>query len=467
MSLTELKAKLPLITEHLKTFFSGRLYPALVALLTLVGHISGLEFYFNILNMLAACAALMLSSSFVSVLPFMLTVVFQVNLKHSPGVPTWSDYYYTTGKLITIVTLCVLLAAALVCFIARVIAPKIKRDGIKNIPLLLPTSLLCLAFLLNGVGGQWTLSGLIYGTAQVLIYFLLFYIVYYGLEEENSERLFDRITYLALLVSGVIIGEMIFMLATYDGIFVDGSLVKESINLGWGIWNPIAFSLTVLIPLLMRGAMVSDKPWLYLGASVLTWGFAILTLSRNALIFATLTLGACMIIACFKAKKKKAFRIITLSLVGFAAVAALLLFDKIYSIFADLFSRGFSDNGRFTLWKIGIQNFLSAPIFGKGFFSYGETEVFKVAAFIPTLAHNTLVEMLSACGIFGIIAYIFYRISTVMQFIRKPSFDKLMLSLPILVTLAMSLLDNFVFHFYTVFWYLICLAFALKMQKRD
>jgi hypothetical protein len=40
-----------------------------------------------------------------------------------------------------------------------------------------------------------------------------------------------------------------------------------------------------------------------------------------------------------------------------------------------------------------------------------------------------------------------------------------MLSLPIIVTLGMSLIDNFVFHFYTVFWYILCLSVAIKLDS--
>ena len=465
MTVSNFKRDLPILKDKLRAFFEGWAYPLAIALLTLIGHVSGLEFYFNAISMLAVSLALTLSRSFTVALPFMLTVVMQVNLRHSPGVPTWSDYYFTPCKLITVIALILILAASLIYFIIKNVIPKIKSGGVSKIPLFPSLIAFSCALLMNGVGGEWTTAGLIYAIAEVSVYFLLFYIVYYGLSDEPASALMDRLSYLALLVAAVIIGEMIFMFATYDGIFEGGALVKERINLGWAIWNPIGFSLTVTIPLLMRGAMFSRTWWLYLAASILTWGFAVLTLSRNSLIFATLTLGACMIIACFKGNRRRTFRIITLSALIVAALTLILLWSKIASLLGDILERGFSDNGRFELWRIGLGNFLDAPVFGNGFFSYGETDVFEVASFIPTLAHNTFIELLSACGIFGLIAYLYYRISTLKCFVKRPSFDKLMLALPIAVTLGMSLVDNFVFHFYTVFWYLICLAVALKLDR--
>jgi O-antigen ligase len=414
--------------------------------------------------MLAVSLALVISPSFIVALPFMLTVVMQVNLRHSPGVPTWSDYYYTPGKLVTIIILTLILLLALIFFVIKNVIPRVKCHTVSKIPLFYPLAALSVAFLMNGIGGEWTLSGIIYAIAQIAVYVLLFYIVLYGLMQEKTDALLERLSYLALLVAAVIIGEMIFMFATYNGIFENGSLVKERINLGWAIWNPIGFSLTVIIPLLMRGAMLSRRWWLYLLAAVCTWGSAVLTLSRNSLIFATLTLGACMIIACFKGQRKSAFRIITAVALLLAALSVILLWSKISSLLGDIINRGFSDNGRFEVWRIGLKNFTEAPIFGKGFFSYGKTEVFEVAKFIPTLAHNTLIELLSACGIVGLLAYFYYRASTVVYLVKHPSFDKLMLSLPIIVTLGMSLIDNYVFHIYTTFTYSICLAIIFKLS---
>ena len=46
--------------------------------------------------------------------------------------------------------------------------------------------------------------------------------------------------------------------------------IKENVHLGWGMWNPIGFSLTVLIPIIMRGAMVEKHRTVYLIAGIVT-----------------------------------------------------------------------------------------------------------------------------------------------------------------------------------------------------
>ena len=73
--------------------------------------------------------------------------------------------------------------------------------------------------------------------------------------------------------------------------------------------------------------------------------------------------------------------------------------------------------------------------------------------------------MLSATGILGTLAYLFYRVCTARIFFKNMSLDKLMLLLPILVTLGMSLIDNYTFHVYTTFIYSLCLAVAFEIGE--
>ena len=111
------------------------------------------------------------------------------------------------------------------------------------------------------------------------------------------------------------------------------------------------------------GMAKNKYPWLYFAAATLAWLTSILTMSRNALIFSTLSYAACVLIFSFVGEKKKIFRIIVLIGLAFAAVFAAVFFDKIYSLFKDFFDRGLSDNGRYALWRSAFKNFLEAPIF--------------------------------------------------------------------------------------------------------
>lgn len=469
--MTKLKKLAELFDSHrpaLAKFFEGKLYPFLVALFVLLGHVTALELFFGIVVLLAAALALFVCDTVKPFLPTLLTFVCIVNLKHTPGVPNWSDYYTRLYVLIPVGICFAILIAAAIYFTVKHVSPDFSY---KSAPLFIPISVLSFAFLLNGAfSSGWKFASLVFGIAEVAVFFLLFYFIYYGIKKEDTKELFDYVCYLGLLVAMVLVGEMVFLFLTNDRLIVNGSIVKEEVLFGWAACNPMGFSLAVIIPLLMRGAMTDKKlRFIYLFAALVTWGSAVLTMSRNALIFATLGLGLSFVIGAFFGPKdgRNIFRAVLILGVAVAALGAVVLWDKISSLLADFLSRGFSDNGRFTLWKNSWDNFLKSPVFGRGFFDWGEMDVYESATFVPTMSHNTLFQLLSSMGAVGTLAYGYYRAMTFAPFIKKFSFDKAMLALPILLTLGASLLDNFIFYFYTAFLYIILLAIAFRMKKNE
>ncbi len=443
------------IKESLKRFYDGKIYPIVIACLVALGHVTATEFYLVIPFLVLACGALIICDSTKPLLMPMAVFIYQLPLKHSPGWPTNSGYYFEGARLVILLLLTVITLTALMYRFVICVKEGMRRDT----PMLLPLSLLCAAFLLNGVfSSGWHWAGLLVGFIEAFVYFFTFYIFYLGLRGESKDGLVEYFCYITLLIAAVIVAEMAFMFMTYDGIIVDGSIVKTKVNLGWGIWNPIGFSLTVLIPMLVFGAMKMRYPAVYVVASVITYLCAALTMSRNALIFATLALIASYVIGCFAGARKLMFRIITLAGAAVVLVAAVVMWDKIAGIFATVMEQGFDNNGRFDLWRAGIESFTSAPVFGKGFCSTGTGS--DIASFIPTMAHNTVVQVLAAMGIFGMAAYAYYRAHSLVPFIARPTLEKSMLLMPMLITVGMSLLDNFVFYVYTVFYYAMAMAIA-------
>jgi hypothetical protein len=319
---------------------------------------------------------------------------------------------------------------------------------------------------LNGAfSGGYTWFNAIFGAAQVFVYFLLFYLFLYGLKGESLEGIVRYLVYSTVLTSLVLFWEMLFMYITYDDLFVGGAINKEAINLGWGIWNPIGVSFAVLIPMQIYGAMKYKRPYIYLISVLLCYAGAVMTLSRNSIIFSTLTLAVSVIYASARGQRRKMFRIICLSALGILAIVGVIASSKIVALFGEVFGQGLSDNGRFDLWGQGIDNFLSSPIFGKGFFGFGENEIFEAVTFIPDMAHNTFVELLSAMGIVGLIAYVVYRVKSLSPFykVKDEVFKMMLISVGTLI--VMSLLDNFVFYFYTVFYYTVIMAISHKYSR--
>ena len=93
------KQKAAEFRELLNGFFMGKLYPIVFAALVTLGHITGLEFYFNFVSLSLAVTALLVCRS---VRPMLITIpafIFQVSRGHSPANPDYSDYYFTEWRL--------------------------------------------------------------------------------------------------------------------------------------------------------------------------------------------------------------------------------------------------------------------------------------------------------------------------------------------------------------------------------
>jgi len=440
------------------------LYPIVICILTVIGSVTGIEFYLGMLHILIAVFALVISKSIRPTVISLLTFVMQLSVEHSPFYPNYSDYYYTGWRLFAFIAMCVITFAALVIFIVK--NRIYKKVSFKNTPFLLPMLLLSAAFLLNGVfSDKWVPGDLIFGFANAVVYSVVFILIYHGFsEEEDSAEIARYFSYISMLISLVIIAELTALFITNENIFVNGSINKTEVALGWGMWTVLGSSLSVLIPVLFYGFHFNKYPWLYFAVATLTFVFSALTMSRNALLFAGLAYATCVIISCFKGKYKNVFRIITACGIIFIVLFTVILWDEIYALLSNYFELGLALNGREHLWPAAINNFLSSPIFGKGFYGLDVTTDFSYGP-LALQAHNTVLQLLSATGIVGLVAYLYYRYSTMKPVFQRPTLRKTFMAMSIAVLLLGSLLDNFIFFIYPTFHYTVALVVIHKSAK--
>ena len=451
----------------LQRFFESKFYAFIVAALVLAGHITSTEAYLCCILLFMTSIALLVCNTIKPFLPFLLTFIYQINKEHTPGHPTWSDYYLQYKVLIPVGILFVFFAVCLVRYFKINICPRLS---IKKSPLMISIILLSVAFILNGfLSPKWNVASLLYGSAQVLVYFFLFYLIFYGLEKEDTKKLVDHMTYLTALVALVLIGEMIFLFATYDNLITKwGTLDDSKIVLGWGVSTPIGFSFAVLIPMLMRGAIKSKHFITYFLLSTACLILAFLTLSRNAMIFSALAYAISLLVVLFSSKKKIIIFLLTLIFTATLVYILINYKEKLEDIFYLAFGYfGFSSGGREKLWSRAFEMFKENPLFGSGFFGYDEEISYSAASFLPDMAHGTIFQLLGSMGLVGIVSYTIYRLRSFAPFVRKITVDKIMLLGAILVTVCMSLLDNYMFYFSTIFYYTVILAIAFRLREED
>ena len=453
------------IKNTLATFFMGKIYPIILAIIVTAGHVFEFEMISATVIVFLLVAQLCVCDSVRPAFITIATFVFQVTLDHSPAYPTFSDYYFTGWRLTHVIILSALVVSAITIFVIR---KKLWRAISKrNTGLMLSLFLLAIAFSINGfTSDTWSVAGFSFGVSLGAFYLVVFLLFYLGISEEDSEtELLDYVTYIALIISIMMMAQMIHLFLTGD-VIVDGAIVKMSVLLGWATCNPLGTMFVTLIPVLFYGVMTKKSSLIYFLAATATLAAAISTCSRNALLFGTLTYIACLFIIAFGAPKKwqrKVGKIVICIGMIVGVIAAILLRDKIAVLFSSFVNQGSDDNGRFYLWALSWDQFLSHKIFGGGFFAFGNELTGLTIEVMPAMAHNTLLEILSSTGLVGISAYIFYRVRTIMPLIERPTLGKTMLGFTYLTIVIASMLDVFVFSFYTMFFPMIAMAVVARI----
>ncbi len=459
--------KISRVREELYSFFMGRYYPIAVAAVVTLGHITELEFYFNIINILLAVTALCICDSIRPLYIVFITFAYQVTKAHSPAIPAYSDYYFTGWRLPVVIILGAIALFGIVYFIVK--NRLVFKLNLRKTRLLVPLLMLSAAFLLGGAFSEThSLRGFVFGATQVLIYLVLFMLFYLGLsEDERAEDTVDYLVYIALVVAYTLMAQMLHLFIFGDAIS-GGGINKDNIHLGWATANPLGAIFVSLIPLLFYGAIKKKNGWLYLVTATLAWIFGVLTCSRNALLFGTLVYIACLVLACFKGgeRRKRFIGLVSLGAV-LCLVLAVFLREELGRIFQSFAEFGFDNNGRFKLWAQAWSLFCDNPLFGSGFFSIIDPDVYIAVEAMPTMAHNTIFELLASMGIFGLLAYAYYRFEILKMAFIRPSLQKSLLTLAVFTVALQSLLDGFIFFYYPMFLPLASLAVLCRVCDRE
>ncbi|MBE6674486.1 MAG: hypothetical protein E7596_05220 [Ruminococcaceae bacterium] len=433
-----------------KSFLNGYYYPLLIFLTALMAHTFSLELLGAAIFFITATAGFI----FCEDLKFLISPLIMFILMFSQK-SVASGIFFTKPYLIAMVC-CAIYIIAL--FFAHFIIYKklINFKSFLKSKLFLGYILISVAFLLNGFLNfdEYSFGNIVFALALIGSFGVVFLIFNINL---NSENLVKYLFFVLYLVSLLVTLELFFSFFNQIRI-VNGEIVKESILLGWGMWNNVGGMLSFLLPIHFYYASTTKKfGFLFYGSGILSYLAIVLTLSRSSLLVSSLIIVACAIIGCFCGENKKINRIITASVAIIGCVGIIVLWEKISGILGDYIARGFDDNGRFEIYKKGFKNFLSNPIFGGGFCSVDAQE-HQFISFLPDRYHNTIIQLLGACGIVGLSAYLFHRYQTIKLLWQKRSLSVVFAFLCILSLLLTSMLDNHFFNIYPGFIYTLILV---------
>ncbi len=439
-------------------FANSLYYPIFIAVLVLAGHVFSIELLTSIILLISVGLGLMLCYDLKFLISPLVMFIFTFSQKSVA-----SGKYYSRPYIIAMIAVGV---ALVILFVFHFVYYRRELDfkAFLKSKLFIGIAALCASFLLNGILNfeNYKLGNIIYALIITASLGLVFFVFQINLKSDGKTK---EYLFFVLYLTSIVLTLELFLSYIYQVEFNNGEIVKESLLVGWGMWNNIGGMLAFLLPVHFYFATTAKRfSYAFYFTGIISYGAIVLTLSRSSLLFGSAIIAICAICSCFIGNNKKTNRIISLCVLAFGFVCVIALWDKIANILGDYLSRGFDDNGRFDIYKHGLQGFLSHPIFGGGFVNDYKLD-YEFIKFLPFRYHNTIIQLMAGCGIVGLISYLYHRYTTVMLLVKKRSVFSLFSGLCIASLLLCSLLDNHFFNIYPLFIYSIILVVNEKVNN--
>ncbi len=343
--------------------------------------------------------------------------------------------------------------------------------------------------------------GAIFGATLVVTYLIFSLIV--RTSEDSISYICKTMCALGYAVTGQIVIIALYMQRLGVLFTPDGKLnytdIHTKLSLSWGLSTIIGAILVVAIIATIYLVHDQKYPMLYLFSIAIFFCAIVFIVARTAMLVTVIAIIIGMISCSFSGKNKKTNLVAVISFVVTFILGTILFvilfpdsYDKIINKLAtdlrfDFIFEGFEDKsdlqdffndaltGRPRIWDRAVEDFLDAPVFGKGF-RYGfyfpdpaKNKLFDLpflnakANPFTKMYHNLPLQILASMGIVGFISFIPHAVDIVKALFRKFSSQKMILLMLPIAIMAMSLADNFFFQpnfmlFYTAF--LACAEFV-------
>lgn len=431
-------------------------YPALICLIVFMAYCSDHELLFATVLVAFASVTLVLLRDLKSFLPPLFMFIFAVTLKHAPRLPTFSDYYFTASVLISIgILVCVLFAALVLHFVIWGGFTDMFRRKTRLTWFILPLSV---ALLCNGLFAEgYAPINITYSLALIFVWFFLYLFFRFGLSGgQETIRYFCVVCQWTAIL---LILELIYVYITCD-VLVNGIIVEGRIYFGWGINNNYGAAMVILLPPLFYLAGSRKNGWIQFFLIIVSYAAILLSMCRAAVLVGFVIFLCCLIAVCLDGANRNLFRFLLGVSLLTGLVLVITLRTQIIETFSFLFNAGFSDAGRFDLWRGGIEIFRRYPVFGGGFNAVSYYELFHswAGSGMPGMLHNTIIELLCVSGAFGGLTYLAYRARTVQMVLYRMNGERFFLGMMIAAIVGVGMLDNPMFNFYPTFFTTVALV---------
>ncbi len=453
----------------LRGVLSSKFFPFVTAAVVMACYYTGMEiitFYY-----MAAVGILMLVflDDLTPIISLFLFMNVMVSRQNSPSVLLGgSDYYSGTAVKVQIFTL---ISVFVLAIFARIIFTGVKKQ-FKPTAIFYVLCAFAAALIMNGVMAEgYDIKNLAFGVFTAFMFLVIFALIKDNVKVDGKP--FERIAWGFIALGILLIIELIVGYATFEGLITDGKVNRAKLTFGWGFYNTMGTLLIFCVPsaTYLAGKYKYGFPFALFAYVLFIAAF--FTLSRQAMLGAITIYPVCLIILLVKGKNMIPNLIVTAAAVIATIICVGLYDDVVLKYLGDLFKALFDDDGelngsgRMEIYKIALDNYKSAPVFGTGFFAdIPPAANFVGLDIIPARYHNTIMQVLAACGTFGIVTYGIHRIQTFVCYFKNVTMDRTFVALTVLSLLIISLVDNHMFNLLPTLVYSCLIGVLVKSQQK-
>ncbi len=446
---------------------SSKYFPFITAAFTLMSYYLGLDvvlfYYFALVGILM----LLLLDDLTPFISLLLFMSISISLINTPSSSMGnSDYYRRPEIFIQIfIILSLFIATAVYRLIKTIVTGKFKIT-----PIFFGMCGFAFVLLLNGL---FTPD---YNAKNLLFAFILassLVIIYSCLKDNvklNPEG-YERIAYSFFAFSVVLLIELIEAYATTEGLFTDGVINRGKLIFGWGVYNTYGVMLLMCLPATIYLAGKKSFGFVYTLYSFVLFTALFFSCSRQTMVGGAFVYIFCIATLFVKGKNRFANMCVLIAAAAACIVLIAVYHEAVFEFFQVIFENLIVDgelngSGRMRLWREALGYFKKFPIFGSGFFVYFSYHGNSGLGFMPLMCHNTILELLSSCGMVGLIVYLGHRIQTVLCFFKKVTVERTFIAMTILSILLLSLMDNHIFNIFPTIIYSSLIAILDKSQEK-
>lgn len=318
-------------------------------------------------------------------------------------------------------------------FVIKKIRQKAK---IKKGKLFYPFIFLIVGCFLGGLGSYFD----IVTSLLVSLCFLVAYYIYW-LAINFSHNLKEYICYTFIAIGCTLFTQLLISYFQGEEIFLINITYKSVIFIGLQHINTVAVYFLIALICSFQLGYKNKHDYLY---ALLALFFVIctyFTYARMATLLCGIFLIVCLIIMFIKSEHKPIFIISGIFLIITAIVLFTAYYDEIIKIFSWHINLGVSGNGRDELWPWCVEKFLHSKAFGVGFVSDDPVPTLVTTDKI-ILAHNTVLQYLTSCGIVGTILVSYFYVEKYIICIKHFNEFKLFNLLQIIMIALIGIVDQ-------------------------